>query len=158
TYVHVYIEQRLALDLKSELFQRLQRLSFSFHDNQPIGDSIYRATEDTAYVGQVVLDLIPIGSSLATLVGIFVIVTRMDWELALISLLVAPFLYASVGFYAKHIHRRSLKVRELEGQSVSIIEEVLSCLRVVKAFGREDYEQARFVNQGLLSVKERVRL
>jgi ATP-binding cassette subfamily B protein/subfamily B ATP-binding cassette protein MsbA len=158
SYFHIYVEQRLGLDLKGQVFEHLQRLSFSYHDNNPIGDSIYRATEDTHYVGQVVLDVIPIGSSLVTLFGMFFIVLRLDWELALLSLLVAPFLYAAVGFYSKHINRRSMQVRELEGQSVSIIEEVLSCLRVVKAFGRESYEHARFVDQGMTSVKARIRL
>jgi ATP-binding cassette subfamily B protein len=82
----------------------------------------------------------------------------MDWQLALLSLTVVPFLYYSVVYYATHIQQRLLEVRTMEGESLSIIHEAISMLRVIVAFGREGHELQRFRKQGAQTVDARVRL
>jgi ABC-type multidrug transport system fused ATPase/permease subunit len=72
---------------------------------------------------------------------------RLNRKLALLSLSVVPFLYYSVGYYSKHI-QRLITVKSMEGESLSIIHEAVSMLRVIVAFGREDYEHSRFRSQG----------
>ena len=62
----------------------------------------------------------------------------------LLALSLAPILYGSVWFYGRYFRVKSKRVKELESESETIMQEVLSCLRVVKAFGQEDREQRRF--------------
>jgi len=81
---------------------------------------------------------------------------RMDWSLALVSLAVVPFLYYSVGYYATHIQDRLQGVRKLEAESLAVIHESLSMMRVIVAFGREEHEFRRFRNQTKSAVGARV--
>src|SRR5207249_4379305 len=83
---------------------------------------------------------------------------RMDWQLALVSLTVVPFLYYSVGYYATHIKQNVLEVREMEVESLSIVHEAISMFRVIMAFGRENYELRRFRRQTARSIDARVKL
>jgi ABC-type multidrug transport system fused ATPase/permease subunit len=71
---------------------------------------------------------------------------------------VVPFLYYSVGYYVTHVQTRLMRVREMEGESLSIVHESMSMLRVIVAFGREDYEHCRFRDQGKRAVAERVKV
>ncbi len=81
----------------------------------------------------------------------------MDWRFTLIALSVAPLLFAVVFHYTRRIKKASREVRKKEGQIVSIIQEALSSIRVVKAFSREDYEQQRMEEQSLESVETALR-
>jgi ATP-binding cassette subfamily B protein/subfamily B ATP-binding cassette protein MsbA len=96
--------------------------------------------------------------SLLTLIGMICISLYLDWTLALLSLTVVPFLYYSVGYYVRHIKDRLYHVKEMEGQSLSIIHEALSMIRVIVAFGRENHEHLRYREQGRKAVDARVRL
>jgi ABC-type multidrug transport system fused ATPase/permease subunit len=82
----------------------------------------------------------------------------MDWRIALLSLTVVPFLYWSVGYYMKTVQQRLYEVRAMEGESLSIIHEAMSMLRVIVAFGREDHEHRRFRSQGERTIDARIKL
>jgi ABC-type multidrug transport system fused ATPase/permease subunit len=82
----------------------------------------------------------------------------IDWELALLSLTVVPFLYYSVGYYMRNIQDRLYQVKGMEGQSLSIIHEAISMIRVIIAFGREKYEHQRYRDQSEQAMAARVRL
>src|SRR4030095_12263509 len=69
-----------------------------------------------------------------------------------------PFLYYSVGYYVTHIQKRLMVVREMEGESLSIVHEAMSMLRVSVPSGREDHEHRRFRDQGTRAVRERVKV
>jgi ATP-binding cassette subfamily B protein/subfamily B ATP-binding cassette protein MsbA len=88
----------------------------------------------------------------------FVIATLIDWQLALLSLIVVPLLYWSFGLYGKRIVPRLQRVQQLEWQSLSIVHEAMAMLRVIVTFGREDHEHRRFREQGQTAVDERVKL
>src|SRR5262249_38290117 len=83
---------------------------------------------------------------------------RLDTQLALLSVTVIPFLFYSVRYYATHIQDRLLKVRGMEAESLAIIHEAISMIRVIVAFGREDFEFRRFRNQGEQAIDARVKL
>src|SRR5919106_1521969 len=86
----------------------------------------------------------------------FYISFRLNSNLALLSLLVVPFLYYSVGYYSTHIRGRLLTVKGMEGETLSIIHEAVAMLRVIIAFGREDHEHARFREQGEKAIGARI--
>src|SRR5262249_47184836 len=150
------LDQNIVLDFRTALFRHAERLSMSYHDRRRAGMLIYVINSQGDAVARLVMTAPQLGQSVLTLVGMFWISLRMDWQLALLSLSVVPFLYYSVGYYATHIQSRLLTVRMMEGESLSIIHEAISMLRVIMAFGREEHELERFRKQGEVAVDKRV--
>jgi len=157
-YLGSTTEQNMVMDLRSDLFRHVQRLSFTFHDQRQTGALMSQINIQAASVGNIVMVIPPIVEALLTLVGMFVIALLIDWELALIALAVVPLLYWSFGVYGSRIVPRLRKVQELEWRSLSIVHEAMAMLRVIVSFGREDYEHQRFREQGKTAVDERVKL
>ena len=157
-YVQTAMELRMILDFRSDLFQHVQRLSLTFHDQRRTGDFMARINLQSGVVGSVVMTIPPLAQSLITLVGMFWVASRINLQLALLSLTVVPFLYYSIGYYADRIQPRLQQVKSMEGQSLSIVHEAVSMLRVIIAFGREPYEYQRFRAQGEQAVDARVKL
>ena len=157
-YVQTKLEQRVILDFRSDLFQHAQRLSLAFHDQRRSGMLIYAINSQGDAVAGMIMIVPTLIQSLLTLVGMFWIVLLMNKVLALLSMLVLPFLIYSVRYYATRIQSRLMHVCGLEGESLSIIHEAMLMLRVIVAFGREPYEYRRFREQGLRAVSARVDL
>jgi len=157
-YLGSKMEQNMILDLRSDLFRHVQRLSLTFHDERKTGALMSQINTQAAAVGNIVMVVPPIAESLLTLIGMFVIATLIDWQLALLSLIVLPLLYWSFGLYGRRIVPRLQRVQQLEWQSLSIVHEAMAMLRVIVTFGREEYEHQRFREQGQTAVDERVKL
>jgi ATP-binding cassette subfamily B protein len=162
TVVHSYVttsfEQKMILDFRSDMFQHAQRLSLAFHDQKRAGQMIYAINNQGHAVAGVVMAAQPLIQSVITLVGMLMIVFRMNRTLALMTLAIVPFLYYSVGHYATHIRGHLRRVKRMEAMSLSIIHEAMSMLRVIVAFGRERHEHSRFRRQGEQAVAARIRL
>jgi ATP-binding cassette, subfamily B, bacterial len=152
------VEQSMILDFRSDLFQHAQRLSLAFHDTTKTGELMSRINYAAASVGNVVMAFPPMLQAGLTLIGMFLISMLIQWQLALISLIVVPFLYYSAGLYGKRVTPRLERVQGLEWQSLSIVHESMAMLRVIVSFGREQYEFKRFREQGEVAVQERVKL
>jgi ABC-type multidrug transport system fused ATPase/permease subunit len=158
-YLKSRVDARMTLNLKADLFNHLQRLSLSYHDQTQVGDSMYRIDNDTEFISALNWgNFRQLMISVITLSGVLWIVIRLDWQLALLALAAGPIIYASIGFYAKHFKDKSKRVKRMESASQTIVQEVLSCLRVVKAFGQEDREQRRFEDQSWAALRARLRL
>lgn len=157
-YVSTKLDQRMVLDLRSDLFQHAQQVSSAFHDQRRTGDFMYRINYAAGAAGNITVTIPDIARNVLTLVGMFIVAFFIDAELALLSLAVVPFLYYSVGHYMKRIEPRLWQVREMEGVSLSIVHEAMSMLRVIVAFNRERYEYGRFREQGQTAVNARVNL
>src|SRR5262245_8069082 len=85
--------QRMVYDLATDLFGHLQRMSLRFHSRHSVGDSIRRVTSDCGCVAVIVRDaLLPVVSAVITLVVMFVVLWHLDTELALLALVVVPFM------------------------------------------------------------------
>jgi len=157
-YVSTKLSQRMTLDLRSDLFQHVQRLSQTFHDETPHGALTYSINNAAEAAGSATVAIPPLVQSLLTLIGMFVIALRIDWELALVSLTVVPFVYYSTGYYTSRIEPQLYAVRNIEHNSLSVVFEAMKMIRVIVAFGREHYEYARFRNWAEEAVRARVRL
>ena len=155
-YAETLLHQRMVLDFRSDLFQHAQRLSMAFHSRKRAGMLIYIINSQGDAAASLVMTVPALVHSFLTLVGMFWIVLHVHAGLALLSLLVLPFLFLSVRYYITRIQERLLNVRTLEGESLSIIHEAISMLRVIVAFGRESHEFRRFRDQGLRAVDARV--
>lgn len=158
TYVSTRIDQGMVLDFRSDMMQHAQRLSLAFHDQRRTGKVIFAINNMGAAIAQMLMVIPPLAESLLTLVGMFWIVLFLDWELALLAMGVVPFLYYSVSDYMKRVQPQLQEVRGLEAESLSIVHETISMLRVVTAFGREDHEHRRFREHGKQTVDKRVKL
>jgi ATP-binding cassette, subfamily B, bacterial len=157
-YLGARTEQNMILDLRSDLFRHVQRLSLTFHDHKQTGALMSQINLQAAAVGNIVMVIPPIMEATVTLGGMLVIASLVDWELALLSLIVVPLLYWSFGVYGRRIVPRIQEVQRLEWRSLSIVHEAMAMLRVIVSFGREDYEHQKFREQGQAAVDERVKL
>ena len=157
-YLTTSVGQRVMHDLRRTLYHHIQLLSLSYHDRKKTGDVISRVTSDIDaiqdFVSQALLGIVV---NVVTLIGMLAVMFYLNWRFTLIALSVAPILFVVVYVYTRRIKKASRAVREKEGEVVSIVQEVLSSIRVVKAFAREDYEQTRFEKQSLESVETALR-
>jgi len=153
-YLTTSVGQWVMHDLRRTLYHHIQRLSLTYHDQKKTGDLISTVTSDIDsiqdFISSVLLGLIV---NTLTLVGMLSVMFYLNWRFTLIALSVAPVLFIVVYSFTHRIKQASRAVRKKEGEVVSVVEEVLSSIRVVKAFSREDYEQERFERQSLESVE-----
>ncbi len=137
--------QRMIYDLATDLFGHLQRLSMRFHSRHSVGDSIRRVTSDCGCVAVIVRDaLLPVITAVATLVIMFVILWQLDAALAMLSLAVVPFMALIFRYYAGPMLERSYEQHEVEGKTYEVVEQTLSAIPVVQAFGGETRATQRF--------------
>ena len=153
-YFTTNISQWVMHDLRRTLYSHIQRLSLAFHDQKQTGDLISRVTSDIATIQDLIASSVLTALVNAiTLVGMIAVMFYLDWRFTLIALSIAPVLFAVVYSYTRRIKKAARAVRKKEGEIVSTIQEVLSSIRVVKAFAREDYEQDRLERESLESVE-----
>ncbi len=152
------LEQRMILDLRSDLFNHAQRLSLTFHDQRLTGQLMNQINVQASAMGTILMAIPPVVQALLTLVGMFTISMLIDWELALLSLISLPVIWWSLNQYGVRIVPRLQRVQQLEWRSLSIVHEAMSMLRVIVSFGREGHEYQRFRSQGEVAVAERVDL
>ena len=154
-YLTTSVGQWVMHDLRRVLYSHIQRLSLSYHDHKRTGDLISRVTTDIDAVQNLISNvLLGMLVNVLTLIGMVVVMLYLNWAFTVIALLVAPALFFVVYHYTHRIKRASREMRRQEGEVVNVLEEVLSSIRVVKAFAREDYEQKRFERQSRDSVEK----
>ncbi|MDX1578708.1 MAG: ABC transporter ATP-binding protein, partial [Gemmatimonadota bacterium] len=156
SYAQTRLEQGIILDFRSDLFEHAQRLSLAYHDKRRAGGLIFAINYQADSAAGLLMALQPLVQSGLTIVGMFWITYTIHARLALLSLLVVPILYYAVTYYMRHIDSRLRDVKNLEGESLSIIHEAVSMLRVIVAFGREKHEHRRFREHGEQAVDARV--
>ena len=153
-YLTTSVGQSVMHDLRRTLYHHIHRLSLAEHDEKRTGDLIGRVTTDIeAIQAFITTALLGILSSVLTLVGIIGIMVYKNWRFTLISLAIAPVLFLVVYIFTRRIKKASRAVRKKESELLSIVQEVFSSIRVVKAFAREDYEERRFECQSLENVE-----
>jgi len=157
-YVNTRLDQNMVLDLRSDMFRHAHRLSLAWHDHKKTGMLMFQINNQAATIGSITVSIPPLIQSVLTLAGMFYVVYRIEPTLALVALSVVPFIYYSAGYYARRIQPRVLRVRNLEGTSLAIVHEAMAMLRVIVAFGREQYEHRRFRAQAREAVDARVDL
>jgi len=155
-YVNTKLSQRMIRDFRCDLVGNALRQTTAFHDARSMGDFIARINYESSSVGAITVALPPLMQSVLTLAGMAFIAFRIDKELALVSLLVVPFIYYATGYYGRSIEPRLRHVRGLEGRSINIVMEAMSMLRVIAVFGRERHEHRRFTEQAAQAVDARV--
>ncbi len=157
--LEVSVGEKLTLQFQSKLLKHVQRLSFAFHDSRGTADSIYRIQHDAGAIQAIaVRALIPVVTSVVTLVSMIVIIMRIDIGLAAVALGVSPLLAFYTRVYRFRMRPRYKQASQLESSALKVVQEVLTSMRVVKAFGREEAEQRRFEHTSSEGVAARIQL
>ena len=153
-YLTNSVSQWVGHDLRRTLYHHIQRLSLAEHDKVRTGDLITRVTSDIGVIQDFIASaLLGMLVSVTTLAGMIGVMFYLNWRFTLIALSVMPVLFLVVYRYTRRIKKASRAVRKKEGELLSVVEEVLTSIRVVKAFAREDYEQTRFDSESLANVE-----
>ncbi len=151
--------ENVTLRFRAKVFRHAQLLSLLFHDTRGTADSIYRIQYDSPSIPYIpIYGIIPFVSAIVALVSTLYVTFRIDWQLALVAMGVAPVLFFLSRTYIKRIRPRYKDVKGIESGALRVVQEVLTSLRVVKAFGREEDEEERFVDHSARGVHARIRL
>jgi ATP-binding cassette subfamily B protein len=135
----------VARRLRDYLFDHIQRLSFSYHDQTKTGELIQRATSDVDTIRRFFAqEAIGFGRIMALFVINFVAIFIMSPQLALISVIIIPFIVTMSYFFFKRISKAYEAYQEQEASVSTTLQENLSGVRVVKAFARQEYERDKF--------------
>ncbi len=145
--------------MRTELYAYLQALSLKFHDARRSADSSFRVAYDSQAIQTIYnKGFTNIFGSVITLVGIFFIMLRLDWELTLLSLGIVPLIVGAIYFFAHRIRTESTSIQEQESAVLAQVQEGLSGIRMVHAFGREDFEVSQFHERAQQSLRANLRL
>jgi ATP-binding cassette, subfamily B, bacterial len=159
TLLRTYTAERLTLRFRAHLFRQAQRLSLAYHDRKGTADANYRIQSDAASVSTVAVDgVIPFVSAGVTFLAMLVIIANIEMTLALIALVYGPVFVVLTWAYRRRLRARHREVKELESSALSVVQEVLTSIRVVKAFGQEDREEQRFTNRASEGMGARLRV
>jgi ATP-binding cassette subfamily B protein len=153
-YLMTSVSQWVGHDLRRTVYHHIQRLGLAEHDKVRTGDLITRVTSDIEVIQDFIdAALLGIVVDVLTLGGMVGVMFYLNWRFTLIALAVMPVLFVVVYRYTRRIKTASRAVRKQEGELLSVVEEALTSIRVVKAFAREDYEQQRFDSESLANVE-----
>ena len=157
TFLQGYLAERasqgVAYDLRDALFERIERLSFSYYDRVQTGQLVTRLTSDVeqirTFAGSGVVQL---ANAVVMLIGTTVFLLYLDWQLALVALAIVPVIAVLLVRFIGRIRPLFREVQQTLGRLNSVLQEDLLGVRVIRAFAREDYETARYksVNDELL--------
>ena len=151
--------EKLLRSFRAQLFRHVQRLSLSYHDTKGTSDSTYRIQYDATAINNIAVDgIVPFFTSALTFTAMICAIARINWRLALVALGVSPVIFVVSRIYRRRLRRQSKEVKKIESAALSVVHEVLGAARVVKAFGQEDREEGRFIQQSNLGLWARMRL
>jgi subfamily B ATP-binding cassette protein MsbA len=158
TWLLSNVGQRIVFAVRRDLFAQVQRLSLRFHGQYQSGDLISRLTGDISKIQDMVTtSAATIFTSALTMIFMVAIMLRLDWRFTCMTLVVLVGTVLVTRRYRTQIKKATRAARTSEGQVASIVQEVISSIRVVQAFSREDAEQRRFEAQSSVSLEAGLR-
>jgi ATP-binding cassette subfamily B protein len=157
TFLQGYLAERasqgVAYDLRDALFERIERLSFSYYDRVQTGQLVTRLTSDVeqirTFAGSGVVQL---ANAVVMLIGTTVVLLYLDWQLAFVALAIVPIIAVLLVRFVGRIRPLFREIQQTLGRLNTVLQEDLLGVRVIRAFARENYETARYtsVNEELL--------
>jgi ATP-binding cassette subfamily B protein len=154
-----WLGQNLVLRFRSRIFRHVQHLSLAYHDSRGVASALHRIEHDARAVETVALEgVIPLVTAVLTLLAMAYVTARLDWRLALIALSVAPLLLLLTHASTAPLRRQWRRVKDIESSLTGVVQEVLSAVRVVKAFGQEAREARRYDLKAVQGLKANLRV
>ena len=148
TYCTDSLSQKVSYVIRNQFYDKLQHLSFAYHDKEHTGDLMSKATADVEAIRRFVnMGLVRALEVVVRTVALLCILSFMNWELTLISLVFVPFIVIRSSMVMGRLRRMWLQVQQRMGEAVTILQENLVGIHVVKAFGSEEYEKDKFAKK-----------
>src|SRR6267143_596500 len=158
-YILVKVGLQTLLKLRTDLYAYLQSLSLKYHDTRRSSDLSFRVAYDSQSIQTIYnKGFTGIFGSIVTLILTFAIMVQLDWQLTLLSLGIVPLIILAIYFFAHRIRRQSTFIQEQESAVLAQAQEGLSSIRMVHAFGREQFEVMQFHQQAQQSLQANLRL
>ena len=146
------------LRLRTEIYAYLHSLPLKFHDQRRSADSSFRVAYDSQSIQAFYSKAIFIFQSTFSIASTFAMMWVLDAKLTLLSLAVIPFMIGAMFIYAKRIRAESTTIAERESAVLTAAQEGLSSIKMVQAFGREEFEVAQFRSSARESLDANLRL
>ncbi len=144
-YLSSYAAENIAKEIREKLYRQIQYMTFERHTRKETGDMIQRCTSDVEMVRRFIgVQVVDLGRIIFMLVFTLIIMGTMNVELTLYSMIMIPILFFFSYIFFTKIQKTFKKSDEAEGSLTTVLQENLSGVRVVRAFGREDFEIERF--------------
>ena len=148
TYCTDSLSQKVSYDLRNRFYDKLQHLSFAYHDTVHTGDLMSKATADVEAIRRFVnMGLVRALEVVVRVIALLLILSLMNWELTLISLAFVPFIVIRSSMVMGRLRRMWSDVQMRMGEAVTILQENLVGIHVVKAFASEEYEKRKFAKK-----------
>lgn len=142
--------ESIAKQLRDDLYDHIQRLPYDSHVKAETGDLIQRCTSDVETVRRFLsVQLVELGRAIIMLVAAIFIMIKIDKQMTLASVLVVPIIFTFAFVFFIKVQKAFLKADESEGRLSNILQENLTGVRVVRAFGRQVYEDEKFDRQNI---------
>ena len=144
-YLSESLSQRSAYDLREEFFRKLQGMSFGFFDKEQTGNLMSKATQDVEAVRMFISMGMVRGLSIFVMLGaVSVLMALTNWRLAIVSMAFVPLILWRAIDMSKVLRPTWMKVQEETGELTTVLQENLSGMKVVKAFGARSFEESKF--------------
>ena len=150
SYLMNYVGQRVIIDIRKAVFEKLQRLSMSFYDKHKTGTIMSYVTNDVSALQSAMVDnVVEMITETVILVASIVMMIYLDWKLFLVTFATFPVVLFFIDSFGKRIRKSGSRIQEAAADITSILQEVASSPRVIKSFVREGYEVDRFDKENM---------
>jgi subfamily B ATP-binding cassette protein MsbA len=150
SYLMNYVGQRVIIDIRRAVFEKLQRLSLSFYDKNKTGTIMSYVTNDVnALQSAMVENVVEMVTESVILIASIVMMIYLDWRLFLVTFSTFPVVLLFIDQFGKRIRKSGSRIQEATADITSVLQETVSSARVIKSFVREDYEIQRFDRENI---------
>lgn len=148
SYLMSWVGQKVVIDIRGEIFRKLQRLSLAFYDKNKTGTIMSYVTNDVAALQTAMVEkAVELVTEGLVLIGSIVAMLWLDWKLTLFTFCTFPVVLWFMDYFGKKIRKNGGEIQECTAELTSVLQETVSSARVIKSFVREDYVIDRFDNQ-----------
>ena len=150
SYLMNYVGQHVVIDIRKEVFEKLQRLSMSFYDRNKTGTIMSYVTNDVSALQSAMVDnIVEMITEGVILVSSIVMMMYLDWKLFLLTAFTFPFVLGFIDLFGKRIRKNGSRIQEVTADITSVLQETVSSARVIKSFVRQEYEINRFDRENI---------
>lgn len=147
-YFLAYVQQGIIKSIRDEAYIHLHKLPMSFFKNERTGDLISRITNDVNVVqASVAAVFLSLFREPVTLLVFMIIAISISWKLFLFSLIILPVSIIIIGWIGSVVRKQSLILQKRMGNITTLLQETISGVKIVKAFGMENYENKKFMDE-----------
>ncbi|MBS3781107.1 MAG: ABC transporter ATP-binding protein, partial [Candidatus Thermoplasmatota archaeon] len=145
SYVSEFIAQSIIHDIRVNLYEHLNKLSFSFYDESRTGDLMARITTDTETLHRFLSRVSSfVSENILTIIGILIIMLFWDYRLGLLYIAILPLMVFGMYMYSSRVRPMFRKVRKTFAKLTEMVQENFVGIGIIKLFGREEQQKKKF--------------